>query len=95
MSNDTATLAHLCRLARLRLDPEEQEPLARDLERTLALLDELAQASLESVSPLLHPLGLALPLRADEAREGDLSESLLALAPEGRGGYFLVPRVIE
>lgn len=95
MSNDTATLAHLCRLARLRLAPDEQEPLARDLGRTLELLDQLAQAPLDGVAPLLHPLGLALPLRADAVLEGDRSDSLLALAPEARGGYFLVPRVIE
>src|SRR6187402_801126 len=47
MSNDTATLAHLCRLARLRPAPDEQELLAHDLARTLALLDELAKAPLD------------------------------------------------
>lgn len=95
MSNDPATLEHLCRLARLRLGPGEQGPLARDLERTLVLLDQLAQAPLAGVAPLLHPLGLALPLREDEITETDRSESLLALAPETRAGYYLVPRVIE
>jgi len=95
MSNDTATLAHLCRLARLRPAPDEQELLAHDLARTLGLLDELAKAPLDGVTPLLHPLGLQLPLREDEITDSDHSASLLALAPEARGGYYLVPRVIE
>jgi hypothetical protein len=34
-------------------------------------------------------------LRADVVTESDRADALLALAPEARGGFYLVPKVIE
>jgi aspartyl-tRNA(Asn)/glutamyl-tRNA(Gln) amidotransferase subunit C len=36
-----------------------------------------------------------LPLRADEVSEGNLSDRLLANAPEPAMGFFTVPKVVE
>jgi aspartyl-tRNA(Asn)/glutamyl-tRNA(Gln) amidotransferase subunit C len=95
MSIDSATLDHLGRLARLALSPDEREPLRRDLEQVLGLFDALRAVPVDGVEPLAHPHDVALRLRPDAVTESDQHEAMLALAPEARGGYYLVPQVIE
>ena len=95
MSIDHQTLDHLARLSRLALDDAERERFGLDLNRTLAMIDRLHAIDVQNVAVLSHPHEPALPLREDVVEGVDLSQALLALAPEAQGGYFLVPKVIE
>jgi aspartyl-tRNA(Asn)/glutamyl-tRNA(Gln) amidotransferase subunit C len=95
MSLPPGTIDHLGRLARLALDDDTRAALARDLERTLVVIDALAAIDVEGVVPLAHPDDAPLVLREDAVTAGDASDALLALAPESQGGYYVVPRVIE
>ena len=38
---------------------------------------------------------MALPWRADVVTEGDQRDRILANAPDARGGFFAVPKVVE
>jgi aspartyl-tRNA(Asn)/glutamyl-tRNA(Gln) amidotransferase subunit C len=95
MHADPALIDHLARLSRIALDASDRERLANELPRVIALLDELARAPVDGVEPMAHPLELSVRLREDAVTDGDRSDELLALSPESRGGYFIVPRVLD
>ena len=95
MSIDNATVRRIARLARLAIAENEVSAVAADLGRVLDLADRLASADLEGVEPMAHPHEQTLAWRADAVTERDNADALLALAPEARGGYYLVPKVIE
>ena len=95
MTIDPATLEHLARLARLRIEPADRERLAADLDALAGLVGQLAAIDTAGVEPLSHPGDLTLAPVADEPTEGDRAEVLLALSEAAQGGYYTVPKVIE
>jgi len=95
MSIDNATVRHIARLARLAIGDGELPALASELGRVLELAGHLASADIAGVEPMAHPHAQALVWRDDAVTEGDRADALLALAPETRGGFYLVPKVIE
>jgi aspartyl-tRNA(Asn)/glutamyl-tRNA(Gln) amidotransferase subunit C len=95
MSIDNATVRRIARLARLAIAEGEVPAVAADLRRVLDLADRLGSADIEAVEPMAHPHQQTLVWRADAVTEGDRADALLALAPETRGGYYLVPKVLE
>ena len=95
MSIDTDTARRIARLARLGIGDAELASAAVELERVLELADRLGAAHIDGVEPLAHPHDQALAWRADAVTEPDRADALLALAAEARGGFYLVPNVIE
>ena len=95
MSIDAATVRHIARLARLAVGEEELAPIAAELSRVLDLADQLAAAPVDGIAPLAHPHEQTLAWRADAVTEPDRAEAFLALAPDARGGLYLVPKVLE
>jgi aspartyl-tRNA(Asn)/glutamyl-tRNA(Gln) amidotransferase subunit C len=95
MSIDNSTVRRIARLARLAVDETHLQRLAGELSRVLELADQLASAPLDDVQPMSHPHAQAAQLRADVVTETDRADAFLALAPDARGGLYLVPKVIE
>jgi aspartyl-tRNA(Asn)/glutamyl-tRNA(Gln) amidotransferase subunit C len=95
MSIDSATVRHIARLARIAVADDEVAPLCGELGRVLDLADALAAAQIDGVEPLAHPHEQTLSWREDVVSESDRAEAFLALAPDARGGLYLVPKVIE
>ena len=95
MSIDRATVRRIARLARLAIGESELDSAAVELGRVLDLADHLASAHIAAVEPMAHPHEQTLVWRADAVTEIDRADALLALAPEARGGFYLVPKVIE
>jgi aspartyl-tRNA(Asn)/glutamyl-tRNA(Gln) amidotransferase subunit C len=95
MSVDSATVRRIARLARLAVPESELPDIAADLSRVLHLADALAAVDTGGVEPMAHPHEQPLRWRDDAVTERDRADELLALAPDARGGYFLVPKVIE
>jgi aspartyl-tRNA(Asn)/glutamyl-tRNA(Gln) amidotransferase subunit C len=95
MSIDQTTVRRVARLARLAVDETQLPRLAVELSRVLELADQLSAAPLDGVEPMAHPHAQALALREDAVTESDRADAFLALAPEARGGLYLVPKVIE
>lgn len=95
MSIDHATVRRIARLARLSVDDAQLENVARELDGVLALAGQLSSAALAGVEPMAHPHEPTLALRDDGVNESDRADAFLALAPESRGGLYLVPKVIE
>jgi aspartyl-tRNA(Asn)/glutamyl-tRNA(Gln) amidotransferase subunit C len=95
MTIDRSTVRHIARLARLAIGEDELAPAAAELGRVLELADQLGAAQIDGIAPLAHPHEQTLSWRADVISEPDRAEAFLALAPEARGGLYLVPKVIE
>ena len=95
MDADEIDINHLARLAALRLDGDERSGVERDLQRIIALVDEMQAVDTEGVDPLAHPLDATQRLRADEATERVDRERYQAGAPEARDGLYLVPSVLS
>jgi len=95
MSIDAATVRHIARLARLAVGENELAPIAGELSRVLDLADQLGAAQIDGVAPLAHPHEQTLAWRPDAVTEPDLADAFLALAPDARGGLYLVPKVLE
>jgi aspartyl-tRNA(Asn)/glutamyl-tRNA(Gln) amidotransferase subunit C len=95
MSVDDDTVRHIARLARLAIGDADLAGVAVELSRVLELADALKSADVGGVEPMAHPHEQVLAWRADAVTESDRADQLLALAPEARGGFYLVPKVIE
>jgi aspartyl-tRNA(Asn)/glutamyl-tRNA(Gln) amidotransferase subunit C len=88
-------IAHLCSLARLKLDQREQLSVERDLNRIIHMVDAIAAVATDAVDPLAHPLDANARLRHDRVTERVDRDALQRGAPATRDGLYLVPRVIE
>ncbi len=95
MSIDAATVRRIARLARLSVDDAQIASVADELDAVLQTAGALQKADLDRVEPLAHPHEHTLALREDAVTESDRADAFLALAPESRGGLYLVPKVIE
>ena len=90
----TDDVAHVARLARLELRPDELESFTAQLGAVLdhaAALDSLA---LDGVAPTAHPLPLSNVLRSDEVGPTLDPDEVLAAAPAVEDGQFRVPPVL-
>jgi aspartyl-tRNA(Asn)/glutamyl-tRNA(Gln) amidotransferase subunit C len=88
---DREQVLHVARLARLQLDEDEIEPMARELSAVLHHIAKIDELDLDDVPPTTHVAELTGRLRADEPRESLPREVVLAQAPALSGEGFLVP----
>jgi aspartyl-tRNA(Asn)/glutamyl-tRNA(Gln) amidotransferase subunit C len=95
MSIDHASVRRIAHLARLSVADADIAHVVGELNRVLGLADQLAAADVSGVEPMAHPHEQALLWRADTVTEGDRAGAFLALAPDARGGLYVVPKVIE
>lgn len=83
------------RLARLGLEPAEEQALARELEGILSTYSALTEVDVTGLEPLLGPHPPRDATRADEPRASLPREVLLDNAAEHEDGHYKVPRAIE
>lgn len=95
MSVDAATVRRVARLARLKLEEAEVEPLVGELNAILGWVEQLREVDCAGVEPMTTVMPLRLRWREDVVTEGDQVEAVLANAPDARHGFFAVPKVID
>ena len=95
MSVDRDTVAKIAKLARIRIEAEQMEPLAAELSNILGWIEQLNELDTEGVAPMTSVVEVEAPLRKDEVTDGDCRDDVLANAPEAAEGFFLVPKVVE
>ena len=88
-------IEHLCRLAQLALKDTEREAVRGDLERIIAMVDQMLALDTNQVAPLAHPLDVDQRLRPDEITETVDRDRYQNGAPATQDGLYLVPRVVE
>ena len=95
MSVDRDTVAKIAKLARIRIEAEQMEPLAAELSNILGWIEQLNELDTEGVAPMTSVVEVEAPLREDAVTDGDCRDQVLANAPEAAEGFFLVPKVVE
>jgi len=82
-------------LARLRLEPAEEERLTADLDHILEAFARLAAVDTSAVPPTAHVEDDRAAFRDDAVTNPPAAEGLLANAPARDGRFFRVPKIIE
>ena len=82
-------------LARLRLTPEEEETLGRQLDQILNHIEKLNEVDVSGVEPTAHAFPLVNVTRPDEARPSMPHDEALRNAPAQANGLFMVPKIVE
>ncbi len=95
MSITREEVRRVAALARLRLEPGEEERLTADLGHILDAFVRLQALETRDVPPTAHVEDFGAPLRPDEVSNPAGDEALLANAPARDGRLFRVPRIIE
>jgi len=85
----------LARLARLRLEGDEAEAFARDLQSILDFAERLSAVDTDGVEPTSHVIPFATPIRSDEPLASLDPELAVANAPAAVASAFSVPKVLE
>lgn len=87
-------VAHLARLARLELKPEELEHFAGQLDDIIGAVARVSEVADQDVPPTSHPLPLTNVMRADEVRPSLTPEQALSGAPAQEQQRFKVPQIL-
>lgn len=95
MALDRKTVAHVARLARLRVPEEDLDRLAKELSQILSWVEQLAEVDTKNVAPVASVVASELPQRADVVTDGFYADKVLANAPAPLGAFFTVPKVVE
>jgi aspartyl-tRNA(Asn)/glutamyl-tRNA(Gln) amidotransferase subunit C len=82
-------------LARLGLEPGDEEFYAEQLSGILAHIDRLKELDTEAIPPTAQVVEVANTLREDLTRPGLDQAEALANAPSAVDGFFRVPSIQE
>ncbi|HOX09359.1 MAG TPA: Asp-tRNA(Asn)/Glu-tRNA(Gln) amidotransferase subunit GatC [Candidatus Omnitrophota bacterium] len=88
---------YVARLARLKLTDDEVSLIAKQLDGILGYVDKLKERLdiSKDTPPMSHPNAASNPFREDRVRASSPVESVLSNAPQKKGNFIKVPRIIE
>ncbi len=100
MSVDTATVAKIASLARIKVSESELQAMVPELNGILAWVEQLSEVDVTGIEPMTAVIPNTQRLRedivnADPLTGGDMRDAVLANAPAPEHGFFGVPKVIE
>jgi aspartyl-tRNA(Asn)/glutamyl-tRNA(Gln) amidotransferase subunit C len=100
MSVDTATVAKIASLARIKVTEDDLEAMVPELNGILSWVEQLGEVDVTGIEPMTAVIPNTLRLRddvidADPLTGGGKRDSVLANAPAAEHGFFGVPKVIE
>ena len=95
MAVDKATVAHIAKLARIRVPEAQQDALREELSDILAWVEQLSELDTEGVAPMTSVVERSLPQRDDVVTDGGIPDEVTRNAPESAHGFFVVPKVVE
>lgn len=87
-------VAHVARLARLELSPEQSQKLTGQMNDILTYMDKLGELDTSSIESTSHASELTGGMREDQVTNQPDRENGLSNAPASDGQSFIVPRVI-
>ena len=94
-SIDKKSLEHLAELARLELNPGEEEKLLNDLKKILDHFEELKSLDTADIEPMTGGTSLANVFREDEERKNTNQGAGIEDFPESEEGFLKVPPVFS
>jgi aspartyl-tRNA(Asn)/glutamyl-tRNA(Gln) amidotransferase subunit C len=91
-SQEVEYVAHL---ARLEITDKEKDKFTAQLNDILRYIDKLNELNTKGVEPMSHAIAVTNAFREDNIVDSIGTEKSLANAPDARGEFFRVPKVIE
>ena len=95
MSVDKNTVRRVAKLARIAFPEERLEPMAGELNRLLAWVEQLNEVDTSAVEPMTSVVKMSLKMREDVVSDGGQADAVTKNAPLGEDHYFAVPKVVE
>lgn len=95
MKLSISDVEYVAKLARLEFTSAEKEKFTAQLNDILLYIDQLNELDTKGVAPMTHAIAVTNAFREDKVRESLGTEGALANAPDGRGEFFRVPKVID
>ena len=88
---------HIAKLARIELTEQEKEKFSKELSSILDYVAQLNKVDTKNVKPIIQVAGLENVMREDEKRKEKKEEKdrLLKEAPQKKGDYIKVPKILE
>ena len=87
-------VAHVARLARLRLTDAELDEFTPQLAAVLEHAEDVESLDVDGVEPMTHPYPLVNVLREDAVGPTLARDEVLAAAPSAEDGQFRVPPIL-
>lgn len=88
-------LEHLAKLARIELNPKEEEKLLKDLGAILDYFKELQELDTANVPPMTGGTDMKNVFRGDAERENTNRGAGVEAFPETENGFLKIPPVFE
>ena len=95
MSIDANTAAKVAKLARIEVESQDLESLAKEFNDILGFIDQLNEVDVDGIDPMTSVTPQKLLRRNDNITDGDKQTSVLKNAPLSREGFYAVPKVVE
>ncbi len=89
------TVRYVAALAKLKVNEDEKEQAAKDLNRILEYIETMNGLDTDGVEPMSHVLPVKNVFREDEVVNEDQRTELLKNAPKQIDGSFAVPKTVE
>ncbi|KFN39876.1 MAG: Asp-tRNA(Asn)/Glu-tRNA(Gln) amidotransferase subunit GatC [Smithellaceae bacterium] len=95
MKLSTSDVEYVAKLARLEITEAEKQKFTAQLNDILLYIDQLNELDTTGVAPMSHAIAVTNAFREDRVVESLGTQKALANAPDARGEFFRVPKVIE
>ena len=95
MSIDNKTVRKVSKLAKIRINEQEEKKLIEELNNILGWVDELKKVDTDKIEPMLSVFNESMVMSRDEVFSETSDELVLKNAPESKSGFFVVPKVVE
>ena len=95
MSLDQDDLRKIAFLARIKIEDAELEPLADELNSIIGWVEQLGEVDTDGVQPMTSVAEMLAPQRPDQVTDGNVTEKVLANAPDRVKDFYAVPKVLD
>jgi aspartyl-tRNA(Asn)/glutamyl-tRNA(Gln) amidotransferase subunit C len=95
VSISSKEVEYVANLARLEVTDIEKEKFTAQLNNILLYIDKLNELDTQGVEPMSHAIAITNAFREDKILDSIGTDVSLANAPDSRGEFFRVPKVID
>ena len=92
MSLDRDDVRKIAFLARIKIEDAELEPLADELNSIIGWVEQLGEVNTDGVQPMTSVAEMLTPQRPDEVTDGNVTQKVLANAPDRVKDFMLCQR---
>ena len=95
MSLDRDDVRKIAFLARIKIEDAELKPLADELNSIIGWVEQLGEVNTEGVQPMTSVAEMLTPQRPDQVTDGNVTQKVLANAPDRVKDFYAVPKVLD